>query len=593
MDFNRRGRTPGPMTDENPQRPDEESPTPAIPFPGTGQSSYEPAQSGGTPGDPPGDSKQHHGRRIIRSAGVVGFMTLISRITGMVREIVYASIFGAGAVNDAFRIAYSIPYFFRRVLGEGAMAAYFLPTFVDIRENQSPEKAWYLSNNLFNTLGLLTLILAGIIAIFTPQLLRVIAPGFVSTGNLELAVDLTRTMIPFTVTMTLAAILMAILNAYQRFALPSSGTIILNFVFIAGLYTIVPLFGKVPVELIYGVGLVVVLGGFCQLLVLGAGVRKLGGRWKPIVDLKGPGLKRVLKLMVPALFGMAVVRVNLLVDNALASLLGEGMISSLNYAERLLQFPMGVFGVAISTAILPTLSGFSAKGKLVELRDTMNYALRMALFVAIPASIGIIILREPLVALFFQRGAFDALATHNTAWALLFYTSGLMGYIGVSVVVPVFYAQKDTKTPVIVGAIAVAVNIIGDLSLMYWLKQGGLALASAFASYVNLGLLLIIMRRRVGPIGFTKVFRSGLKILVASVAMGAVLLFGMEWYGFTAESSTFLDKLALGGGGIVAGAAVFLLAAWAMRSAELADLKVILLGLLRRRFPPKGPENGR
>jgi len=276
------------------------------------------------------------------------------------------------------------------------------------------------------------------------------------------------------------------------------------------------------------------------------------------------------------------------VDNALASLLGEGMISSLNYAERLLQFPMGVFGVAISTAILPTLSGFSAKGKLTELRDTMNYALRMAMFVAIPATIGITILREPLVALFFQRGAFDALATHSTAWALLFYTSGLMGYIGVSVVVPVFYAQKDTKTPVIVGAIAVAVNIIGDLSLMHWLKQGGLALASAFASYVNLGLLLIIMRRRVGPIGFTKVFRSGLKILAAAVAMGAVLWFGMEWYGFTPESGTFPDKLALGGGGVIVGAAVFLLVVWALRSAELKDIKVILTGMLRRRFPPKG-----
>jgi putative peptidoglycan lipid II flippase len=573
---------PSPMTDEKPQRPDAQAPTPAVPLPGTGQSTYE----------PPADAGRSAGGRIIRSAGVVGLMTLVSRITGMVREILYASIFGAGAVNDAFRIAYGIPYFFRRVLGEGAMAAYFLPTFVDIRENQGPDKAWYLANNVFNTLGLLSCVLAGLIAVFTPQILRLIAPGFVKTGNLGLAVDLTRIMIPFTVTMTLSAILMAILNAYQRFALPSSGTIILNLVFVTGLYTLVPLFGNVPVELIYGVGLVVVLGGFCQLFVLGVGVRRLGGRWRPIFNLKGTGLVRVLKLMVPALFGMAVVRVNLLVDNALASLLGEGMISSLNYAERLLQFPMGVFGVAISTAILPTLSGFSARGKLVELRDTMNYALRMAMFVAIPASIGIMILREPLVALFFQRGAFDALATHNTSWALLFYTSGLMGYIGVSVVVPVFYAQKDTKTPVIVGAIAVAVNIAGDLSLMYWLKQGGLALASAFASYVNLGLLLFIMRRRVGPIGLKKVFKSGLKILAAAVVMGAGLWFGMDWYGFAAESSTFLDKLALGGGGIVAGAAVFLLAAWALRSAELADLKVILLGMLRRRFPPKGPENG-
>jgi putative peptidoglycan lipid II flippase len=565
------------MADEETKQGTDDSSFPAVPLSGAGQAI---------------DEKGLPGGRIIRSAGVVGVMTFLSRVMGMVREILYAAIFGAGAVNDAYRIAYGIPYFFRRVLGEGAMAAYFLPTFVDFRENRGPEKAWYLANNVFNTLGLFTLGLAGLVAVFAPQILRVIAPGFARTGNLELAVDLTRIMIPFTVTMTLAAILMAILNAYQRFALPSSGTIILNLVFITGLYTVVPLFGDVPVELIYGVGLVVVIGGFFQVLVLGTGVRRLGGRWRPIVDLKGPGLGKVLKLMVPALFGMAVVRVNLLVDNALASLLGEGMISSLNYAERLLQFPMGVFGVALSTAILPTLSGFAAKGKLTELRETMNYALRMAMFVAIPASVGIMILREPLVALFFQRGAFDALATHNTSWALLFYTIGLVGYIGVAVVVPVFYAQKDTKTPVIVGAIAVAVNVGGDFALMGPLRQGGLALASAIASFVNLGLLLFIMRRRVGRIGFFKVFTSGLKLLASAGAMGAALWLWLDRSGFTAESCTFLEKLAVGGGGIAVGAAIFFLAAWALRSKELKDLKKIFFGALRRRIAPKSKDGG-
>ncbi|MCK4593704.1 murein biosynthesis integral membrane protein MurJ, partial [bacterium] len=565
------------MAEEEKQSTANDRPIPAIPLSGAGQAT---------------DEQQLPGGKIIRSAGVVGGMTLLSRVMGMVREILYAALFGAGAVNDAFRIAYSIPYFFRRVLGEGAMAAYFLPTFVDIRENQGPEKAWRLANNVFNTLGLIALGLAGLVAVFAPQIIRVIAPGFAKMGNLGLAIDLTRIMIPFMMTMTLAAILMAILNAYHKFALPSSGTIILNLVFITGLYTIVPLFGNVPVEMIYGVGLVIVIGGFFQITALGTGVRRQGGRWKPIVNLKAPGLKMVLKLMVPALFGMAVVRVNLLIDNALASLLGEGMISSLNYAERLLQFPMGVFGVALSTAILPTLSRFAAKGKLTELRDTMNYALRMAMFVAIPASVGIMILREPLVALFFQRGAFDALATHNTSWALLFYAAGLMGYIGVAVVVPVFYAQKDTKTPVIVGSIAVAVNIVGDFALMGPLRQGGLALASAVASFVNLGLLLIVMRRRVGQIGFSRVFKSGLKLLAAAGTMGAALWVWLEVSGFTAETSTFMEKLTVGGGGIAVGAVIFILVAWALRSSELKELKGIFLGMLRRKQSPKGT-NGR
>ncbi len=561
------------MAEEEKQSTGNDRPIPAIPLSGAGQATNE---------------QQLPGGEIIRSAGVVGGMTLLSRVMGMVREILYAAIFGAGAVNDAFRIAYGIPYFFRRVLGEGAMAAYFLPTFVDIRENQGPEKAWRLANNVFNTLGLIALGLAGLVAVFAPQIIRVLAPGFAKMGNLGLAIDLTRIMIPFMMTMTLAAILMAILNAYHRFALPSSGTIILNLVFITGLYTIVPLFGDVSVEMIYGVGLVIVIGGFFQVTALGAGVRRLGGRWKPIINLKAPGLKMVLKLMVPALFGMAVVRVNLLIDNALASLLGEGMISSLNYAERLLQFPMGVFGVALSTAILPTLSTFAAKGKLTELRDTMNYALRMAMFVAIPASIGIMILREPLVALFFQRGAFDVLATHNTSWALLFYAAGLMGYIGVAVVVPVFYAQRDTKTPVIVGAIAVAVNIVGDFALMGPLRQGGLALASAIASFVNLGLLLFVMRRRVGHIGFFRVFKSGLKLLAAAGTMGAALWVWLEVSGFTAETSTFMEKLTVGGGGIAVGAVIFILVAWALRSSELKELKGIFLGMLRRKLSPKG-----
>jgi putative peptidoglycan lipid II flippase len=521
-------------------------------------------------------------RSIVRSAGVIGGMTFLSRILGLAREVVYAAIFGAGAVNDAFRIAYGIPYFFRRVLGEGAMSAYFLPLFVDYRENQGEPAAWQLANNVFNTLGLLTLLLAGVFALFAPQILYVIAPGFVKAGNIGLAIDLTREMAPFMVLMSLSALQMSILNAYKRFALPASGTIILNISFIASLYFIVPLFGDLPPEMIHGAAVAVLIGGLLQFATLSLGTHKLGMHWRPRFNLKDPGLRTVMKLMLPALFGMAVTRINLLVDNSLASLLGEGTISSLNYAERLLQFPIGIFGVGLATAILPTLSRYAARGEGVKLRETMNYALRMAIFVAIPAGIGLIVLRKPLLALLFQRGAFTAAATNEAAWALLFYGMGVAAYIAVSVVVPVFYAQKDTRTPVIAGAIAVGVNIVGDLILMWDLRQGGLALASAVAAYVNLGILLWILRRRVGRIGLKKVAISALKTVAAGIAMAGALLALVSISGFTPENSNFGFALLIGGGGVVLGGLVYLLASKLLRSKELGEVSAIVKGRLGR-----------
>lgn len=519
-----------------------------------------------------GAERERERGRLIRSAGTVGGMTVVSRVLGLAREMLYASIFGAGAVNDAFRIAYAIPYFFRRVLGENAMASYFLPLFIDYKENKGPQQAWRLADNVFNALLVVTAVLAGLFALFAPQILRVIAPGFTETGNLRLAIGLTREMVPFMVTMSLAAVLMSLLNAHRRFALPSSGPIILNLVFIAGLYTLVPLFGESKPEMIHGVAVAVVVGGVLQVVVLGAGTRGLGWRWKPRLDFRHPGLRKVMKLMVPALFGLAVTRINLLVDNALASLLGEGTISALNYSERLLQFPLGVFGIAMATAVLPALSSYAAKRDWGPLRDTFNDAVRLALFVAVPATVGLVVLREPLIALFFQRGAFTAAATTEAAWALLFYALGLTAYIGVHVTVPVFYAQKDTKTPVIAAAVAVVVNIGGDLALMWSMEQGGLALASAAAAFVNWGILLVILRRRMGPLGLHSILNSGLRILGAAAAMGAGLFFYLRWIAFDPATALLGQKLLGGAGGVLLGAGIYFSAARLLGVRELGEI---------------------
>jgi putative peptidoglycan lipid II flippase len=519
-----------------------------------------------------GAERERERGRLIRSAGTVGGMTVVSRVLGLAREMLYASIFGAGAVNDAFRIAYAIPYFFRRVLGENAMASYFLPLFIDYKENKGPQQAWRLADNVFNALLVVTAVLAGLFALFAPQILRVIAPGFTETGNLRLAIGLTREMVPFMVTMSLAAVLMSLLNAHRRFALPSSGPIILNLVFIAGLYTLVPLFGESKPEMIHGVAVAVVVGGVLQVVVLGAGTRGLGWRWKPRLDFRHPGLRKVMKLMVPALFGLAVTRINLLVDNALASLLGEGTISALNYSERLLQFPLGVFGIAMATAVLPALSSYAAKRDWGPLRDTFNDAVRLALFVAVPATVGLVVLREPLIALFFQRGAFTAAATTEAAWALLFYALGLTAYIGVHVTVPVFYAQKDTKTPVIAAAVAVVVNIGGDLALMWSMEQGGLALASAAAAFVNWGILLVILRRRMGPLGLRSILNSGLRILGAAAAMGAGLFFYLRWIAFDPATALLGQKLLGGAGGVLLGAGIYFGAARLLGVRELGEI---------------------
>ena len=512
-----------------------------------------------------------------RAAGIIGGLTFLSRILGLVRDMVVAGLFGSGMAADAFFVAFRIPNLLRRLFAEGSLTIAFIPVFTEYLATRRREDAFELARIVLTILSLVlaAVTLAGIL--FAPWIVRVQAFGFGASGaKYELTVLLTRITFPYIFLISIVAFFMGVLNSLRHFAAPAAAPIFLNVGIIAGAYLISPHCG----EPIVGMAVGVLIGGILQVALqvpwaLREGFR-LAPRWFP----SHPAVVRIGRLMLPAVFGAAVYQLNQFVGTLLATFLPEGSVSWLYYADRLVQFPLGVFAITVSTVALPSLSTQAATRDLDMFARTLRHALRLVFFVTIPSMVGLMILGTPLIRLLFERGAFDVHATVMTARALFYYLLGLWAYSGIRVVVSSFYALQDTKTPVAVAAVALAANIMFSLLLMGPLKHGGLALSLTLASSVQFCLLVVCLRRKLPGMDLGPVLVGTAKSVAAALVMGAAVYCLRELW--VTGGSGVVRLVAGMSGSVGLGAAVYFGVARVLGCEELASVKDMLGPLLRK-----------
>jgi putative peptidoglycan lipid II flippase len=466
-------------------------------------------------------------RNLTRAAGVVGFYTLLSRILGLARDMVVAAFFGSGMVADAFFVAFRIPNLLRRLFAEGSLTISFIPVFTEYLRRKSEREAFDLARTVLALLSVALVAVTALGILLAPWIVRIQAFGFGGAGaKYELTVLLTRITFPYILFISLVAFFMGVLNSLRHFAAPAAAPIFLNLGIIGATVLISPHLH----EPIVGVAAGVLIGGFLQVMLQVPWVLKKGLSLLPKWDPHHPAVRRIGRLMVPAIFGSAVYQLNQFTGTLLASFLPDGSVSWLYYADRLVQFPLGVFAIAISTAALPSLSSQVADRRLDEFGETLTHAMGLIFFIALPSTIGLVLLGKPIIELFFERGAFDAHSTAMTNEALVFYAMGLWAFSGIRVMVSGFYALQDTKTPVKVAFVALLANLLFSLLLMGPLKHGGLALALSLASALQCGLLVFLFKQKVKTVRFSPVFLSVLRSLVASGAMGIALYCTRQWF---------------------------------------------------------------
>lgn len=516
--------------------------------------------------------RETENRRVAKAAGVVGAATLLSRIFGFIRDMVVAGFFGAGLATDAFFVAFRIPNLLRRLFAEGSLTIAFIPVFTEYLKRKSKEDALGLANTAFTLLSIILVIVSLVGILFSPLIVKIIAPGFSSVPDkYELTVFLTRLMFPYIFFISLVALSMGILNSLRHFAAPALAPVILNISIIGSAVLFRNLFPEPIISLAVGV----MIGGVLQLSMQFPFLIKVGAKLRPSFDFKHPGIKRIGTLMLPAVFGAAVYQFNIFISTLLASLLPSGSVSYLYYADRIVQLPLGVFALAVGTASLPTLSEQATSGDLEEMKKTISFSLRLIFFITIPAMIAMIALRVPIISVLFQRGEFDHQSTILTAQALLYYAVGLWAFSAIRVVVSAFYSLQDTKTPVKIAIIALIVNIILSVILMYPLKHGGLALATSVASAVNIIILFFVLKKRIGRFLGEEFKGSVFKTVLASLAMwGTIALVNyiLPWN----NNGTFNERFLVLISGVAVGLITFLIFSFILKSTEIIKIFEIL-----------------
>jgi putative peptidoglycan lipid II flippase len=505
--------------------------------------------------------------KILRQAGTVSFATLLSRVLGYVRDALVAAAFGGGGLTDAFYAAFRIPNLLRRLLGEGPLTAAFVPLFTHRLETGEGGEARRFFQTLFSTLGLLLtgLVILGIV--FAPQLVGVVAWGFrTDPEKFDLTVRLTRVMFPFVLFVCLAAVSSGALNALGHFFVPALAPAMLSVAEIAFIFFLFKLWTN-PLD---GLAVSALVGGVLHFAVLLPLLHRekmpLRWHWEP----RHPEVRRVGLALLPAVWGLSVDQISAFIDTLCASFLMEGSVTALYNSNRLMQLPLALFGIAMSTAALPSLSASLARGDARETKETLNLSLRLVFFTVVPAMVGLIALGTPIVQILFEHGRFTPRATALTASALAGYALGLPAYAAVKVLASAFYAMKDTRTPVRVANISMGVNIAGNLMLMGPWGVGGLAFATAIASVVNAALLFWLLRRRLGLLGGRRLALSLARAAAASLFMGLAAWAWTRW-GFGPPALRVTVAVA-------GGAALYFALARLLRSEE----SVHLTGLFRR-----------
>ncbi|MDO8603220.1 MAG: murein biosynthesis integral membrane protein MurJ [Candidatus Omnitrophota bacterium] len=459
-------------------------------------------------------SKKH----IIKSAGTIGFATVISRVLGFVRDIIIARYFGTARYAEAFVVAFRIPNMLRDLVGEGATNAAFVPVLSEYAVKKK-EEFWELANVILNLLlvTLSAITVAGIFA--SPWIVRFMAPGFLDDPEkFAITVKLTRLMFPYILLIGLTAYTMGVLNSLKHFSAPAFGPCLLNIAIIICAI----IWGESVMGLVSGV----LIGGILQLAVQIPVLYKKGFKFSFAIKLNHPAANKIGTLMLPRVIGSCMYQLNLFINTILASLsgvVGSGGVAALYYANRIFQFPLAIFGIAIAQAALPTMSREALEKEPDKLKLTLSFSLRVINFIIIPASIGLIVLAVPITKTLFERGKFDQYSTLITANALVFYSIGLFSYSGIKILVSCFYSLQDTLTPVKIAGASLLLNIALNLALMFPLKIGGLALAASISGIFNFLALFFILRNKIGPLDGRRILNSFLKVLLASLAMAAVI----------------------------------------------------------------------
>jgi putative peptidoglycan lipid II flippase len=513
--------------------------------------------------------------RIAKAATTIGMGTLLSRIVGFLRDTVIANFFGAGMAADAFFVAFRIPNLWRRLVGEGSLTISFIPVYTEYLTQKSEEETRKVTHIAFTMAGVILSILTLLGILFSPILIRIIAPGFIQIPEkFQLTVTLNQIIFPYLFFIGLFALCMGILNSQRHFFAPAIAPIFLNISIIVSVFLFYHTF-KIPVMTL---ALGVLAGGVIQFLFQIPFLWKRRVTFRFNFNFRHPAIKRMGLLMVPGLIGTAVYQINVFIDTIFASFLPSGSVSYLFFADRLMEFPLGIFAIAIGMASLPSLSGLASQGKTEEFKETLSFAFRLVSFISVPAMVGLIALKTPIVNLLFQRGLFDYSATEKTAFALLFYSVGLWAIAGARTIVPAFYSLQDTWTPLKIALICLGANILFIGILISPLKHGGLALATSLSSTLNLILLFWKLNSKLGKIDMGKNIKSLLRDVFCSLPMGlaAYLICSMGNWSTTGNLG---EKGLLLIAGIVVSLGVYLGCSYWVKNEEM----LFLLKMIRKK----------
>lgn len=539
---------------------------------------------------------------VAKSAGIVSIAVMFSRVLGLVREQVFAYYFGAGFLNDAYQVAFRIPNVLRDLFAEGALSAAFVKVFTDYQINRSEQEAWRLASLVMNALAVILSVITIIGILFSRQFVDLIAKGF-SPEKAALATTLTQIMFPFILLVALAAVAMGVLNTKGIFGIPASASTVFNIVSIfVGLGMAYWLSGgswlnsndkeTIPTFsaqwAIVGMAIGTLIGGAAQFLMQVPSLLKVGFRFSPVLSFADEGVKKVMALMGPAILGTSAVQINVLVNTFFVSDINGG-ISWLGYAFRLMQFPIGVFGVAIGIASVPVLSRMANEGKFDDFRNTLSSSLKLVFLLTLPSACGLIILGEPIIRLIYEHGgSFNEADVPMTAYALAGYSLGLTGYAAIKILSPAFYALDDAKTPMIIALCSIAVNALAsyffrDLLSQYNLGHVGVALATSSVALINFFALALLMRKRISGINGREIVSAFVKIAVASAIMSAVCYFSYNFLTQQFGVKTFIIKLIEAFVPIALGGIAFFATAKILRVSEIDKLFNLFKRKLGRR----------
>lgn len=503
-------------------------------------------------------------RSVLKSTSTISALTIVSRIFGYIRDNRIAALLGTGDLGDAYAIAFRIPNILRRVVGEGAVSSAVIPVFSQYLAEDKRKDAWAFVNTMLSAAIVFMSIVVILGVLGSSYIATFFASGF-SPEKLHTTTVLNRIIFPYIGLVSLSAIVMSVLNTFGRFGAPAFAPVLLN-VSIIGMSFVSDFFPNPAEALSVGV----VVGGVMQILAQIPTLVHSGWRFRWLWDLAHPGVRRVAKLIGPRLFGIGIVQIDVLIGTQFASHMIEGSVASIGLADRVMELVLGGYAIALTTAVLPLLARQAATNRMDDMKRTLSFSMRLVLFITLPATVGLMLLRVPIIEVLFQRGKFDERSTALTAFALMFFAVGLSAFSIVKIVVQAFYALHDTWTPVVVGALTLVINIACNFLFFNWLRNGGPALAASLAAFFDTFALILVFRWRYGTLGIREVARSCLTFLLASGGMGVLTYWFIHIPGLYAGSWT--QRAVSLTAAILLAAGIYFGSAWLLRVRELQEM---------------------